>query len=122
MQHRGEIIRKAVTESGISITMLAKRLNKSRRTIYNIFDSNNVPLELILEIGRIIHHDFSSQIREIKHYIGVPELSNAHDAQATYGNDSGYWKARYYELLEKYNALLEKETTARRGVRPKSKK
>lgn len=119
MQHRGEIIRKAVTESGISITALAKRLNKSRRTIYNIFDSNNVSLEIILEIGRIIHHDFSSQIKELKHYGGPLELDNLQDGEKKYSAE--YWKAKYYELLERHNALLEKETSSK-GGKSKSRK
>lgn len=120
MQHRGEIIRKAVTESGISITTLAKRLNKSRRTIYNLFDSNNVSLEVILEIGRIIHHDFSSQIKELKRYGGPLDLQNVQDDEKKYNAE--YWKAKYYELLEKHNALLEKEASVRQGSKSRSKK
>jgi len=118
MQHRGEIIRKAVTGSGISITVLAKRLNKSRRTIYNIFDSNNVSLELILEIGRIIHHDFSAQIKELKRYDGLTDVSVVQDDEKKYGAE--YWKTKYYELLERHNALLEKETS--KPVKAKAKK
>lgn len=66
MQHKGEIIEKAVRESGHSITKLAKKMGKSRRWVYQIFDSPVVPIDYIMDIGNIIHHDFSQYIKGIK--------------------------------------------------------
>ena len=53
MLHRGEIIEKAIRESGYSITTVAQRLGKSRRWMYLLFENTAVSIELILQIGKI---------------------------------------------------------------------
>ena len=65
MIHKGEIIEKAVRNSGMSITNLAKRLGKSRRHIYNIFDNPSVSWETIMQIGKIINYDFTKDFTDI---------------------------------------------------------
>ncbi len=52
MQHRGEIIKIAVYKSGFSISELAKRLGKSRRWMYLMFENNTVSLDIVLQIGK----------------------------------------------------------------------
>jgi len=110
MQHKGEIIEKAVRQSGYSITKLAKKLGKSPRWMYYIFESNNVPIDYILQIGEHIHHDFSEEIKELKKYkqstsrqtiIKEPTV-NYSSKQET----EEHWKNKYLALLEKHNALL----------------
>jgi predicted transcriptional regulator len=101
MKHRGEIIKKAVYQSGFPISKLAIRLGKSRRWIYLLFENNNVSLDIILHISEIIHHDFSDEIKELK--------PNTQEPLIYYGNDEKnpeYWKNKYLKLLEEYNELL----------------
>ena len=81
MQHKGEIIEKAVRESGHSITKLAQKMGKSRRWVYQIFDSAVVPIDYIMEIGKIIHHDFTGDIKGIKLYSGIPSPSSFEEQQ-----------------------------------------
>lgn len=106
MQHKGEIVEKAVRESGYSITKLAARLGKSRRWVYDAFQNRNLSIDVILEIGKVIFYDFSNEILELKRF-----KVNAQDsAQFTYQVDENsveYWKNKYLDLLEKYNRLLE---------------
>ena len=66
VQHRGEIIKNAIYQSGYSITKLAERLGKSRRWMYLLFENTNVSLDVILQIGEVIHYDFSQEIKELK--------------------------------------------------------
>ena len=111
MIHRGEIVEQAVRKSGFPITELARRMKRSRRHIYNLFENPNVPLDTILAVGKIIHHDFSKEFKELRHYnISDPEL-NPQDHTGEYTvetNSIEYWKNKYLLLLEKYNELLEK--------------
>lgn len=65
MKHRGEILEKAVRNSGISITKLAKLIKISRRHLYNIFNKHDVNIETVIQIGKIIHYDFSKELKEI---------------------------------------------------------
>ena len=106
MLHRGEIIEKAIRESGYSITTVAQRLGKSRRWMYLLFDNPGVSIELILQIGKIIYHDFSLEFPEV---IQGKKITN--EPQNTYGNNDevAFWKEKYFTLLEEYNTLLKQE-------------
>ncbi|MFN8282349.1 MAG: hypothetical protein U0U67_03995 [Chitinophagales bacterium] len=98
MQHKGEILEKAIRESGIPIIKVAKMLGKSRRWMYHTFENNNVSIDVILEIGKIIHHDFSKDIKGLVKY----KLASDENTE----DKSEFWKNKYVELLEKYNDLL----------------
>lgn len=52
MQHRGEILKEAIYKSGIPITELVKRLGKSRRWMYLMYNNSTVSLDLVLQIGK----------------------------------------------------------------------
>jgi hypothetical protein len=74
MQHRGEIVEKAVRESGFPIAELARRRKKSRRHIYNLFETPILSLDKILQIGEIINvyfRDRSAPRLFYKRYIGL---------------------------------------------------
>ena len=90
--HIGNIVQNQVKKSGIKIAELARRINKSRRFIYVLFDNKNAPLHYVQEIGNAIHYDFSSEISGIDKSKEV-EFS---------------WKDKYLKLLEEHNELLKK--------------
>ena len=107
MQHRGEIIKEAIYKSGVSITELAKRMGKSRRWMYLMFENNSVSLDIVLKIGRIIYYDFSKDIKEFSHsQKALNELPTAYEKEES---NSEYWKNKYLKLLEEYNELLKKK-------------
>ena len=104
MQHRGEIIREAVYKSGYPITALAKRLGKSRRWMYLIFDNNNVSLDIVMKIGKIIHYDFSQEIKEFTSF--STKINNTFPSVVNEEPSAEYWKNKYLKLLEDYSELL----------------
>ena len=101
MQHRGEIVEIAVRQSGIPLTILVNRLGKSRKWIYNAFENPQLSIDVILEIGKQIHYDFSFEIKELA------SINYFNEPQAVYG-DAEHWKNKYLHLLEEYKMLLEK--------------
>ena len=107
MKHKGKIVEKAVRESGISITKICKKLGKTTRWMYYTFENPDVSLDYIIKIGKIIHHDFSSEIPEIHRpgkgllLVGVPEVEHVNPEETV-----EYWKSKYYNLLEEYTVLL----------------
>ncbi len=101
MQHRGEIIKEAVYKSGFPITALAKRMGKSRRWVYLVFENPTVSIDTILQIGTLIHHDFANDLESIK-----PNV--IHESDLSYTREEDYWKNKYLKLLEEYNDLLKK--------------
>ena len=104
LMHKGQVIEKAVRETGISITQLAKKVNKSRQWVYNVFNSQQVPLDVVLEIGKAIHYDFSKDFKQLKTY------ATANDLNVLEENNTDYWKQKYIQLLEEYNQLLKKKS------------
>lgn len=107
MEHRGEIVKEAVYKSGYPITELAKRLSKSRRWIYLMFENANLSLDTILQIGKIIHYDFKDEIKEFN-----SNQNAINESAFDYQNEQSeaeYWKNRYLKLLEEYNELLKKK-------------
>jgi len=97
-QHRGEILEQAIRSSNMSLSVISKKIHKSRQYLYNLFENPNIQLDILIEIGEIIHYDFSKNVQELK---TVNNTSDEIDSTAN------YWKDRYLELLEKYNSLLE---------------
>jgi hypothetical protein len=107
MQHKGEIIEKAIRQSGFPITKVAKKMGKSTRWMYYLFDSHNVSLDYVLEIGEIIHHDFSDQITELKKYKIQQRALTSEDITKTDITETvEYWKDKYFELLDQHHKLL----------------
>lgn len=108
MIHRGEIVEKAVRKSGISVAEIARRMNKSRRHIYNLFEKPDLSTDVILQIGRIIHYNFTEEIKDnvfIESEMLDRVLSVVNESGAVY-EVTQLWKEKYIDLLEKYNKLL----------------
>ena len=60
-------------------------------------------IDYILEIGKIIHYDFSEDLKDLKKF----KESAEHFGINSNSEDTEYWKNKYLNLLEKYNLLLE---------------
>lgn len=105
MQHRGEIVERAIRKSGYPISEIARKLGKSRRWMYLMFDNSQVDIESIISIGKIIHHDFSNEIRELN----AINTNSFLESESKYNKQTKeYWKNKYLGLLENYNELLKK--------------
>jgi hypothetical protein len=105
MEHRGEIIEKAIRNSGIPLTSIARRIGKSRQWIYLLFQNPNVPLHIVVQIGKIIYYDFKDEIQGLsqgKH--------NLNDNQDEKSKEAEFWKERYYQLMEEHLKLLKKQS------------
>ncbi len=106
MQHRGEIVEREVRLSGYSISKLAKRLGRSRRWLYNIFDNPLVPIDDILRIGSVIHVNFNPLIDELAHKAHFQEDMKDYK---TMKEELDMWRNKYYQLLEEHNQLLKEK-------------
>ena len=91
--HRGQALKKAVYESGIKISVLARKIEKSRRFIYVMFDNKDVPIHLMRSVCEVIKHPFSRDMFEDK-------------LEAEEELPKDYWKDKYLNLLEQHINLL----------------
>jgi predicted transcriptional regulator len=102
MQNRGEIIKQAVNKSGMSITHLSKSIGKSRKWVYDMFENESVSLDVILQVGEIIHHNFTTEINDLNSL----KKGTTSSLENENNNAVEYWKNKYLILLEEYNAFL----------------
>ena len=101
--HEGLIVQKAIRESKISVSEVARLINVDRRTVYNWFTHQTLKLDTIEKISQAINYDFSHEIPKLAFVAGqVPRKQNLKDSD----QDQHFWMDKYIELLEKYNALL----------------
>jgi uncharacterized protein YdcH (DUF465 family) len=104
--HRGEIVEKVMRRSGYSLTKLAAKLDISRNTLYNRFKDADLSYTFIMEVGKVIHYDFSVHFPEMQEIL---VLTNKDFPQYGEQQLATLWRleSRYARLLEKYNKLLE---------------
>jgi len=107
MIHRGQIVEKIVRKSGYSLTKLAEKLEISRNTLYNRFDNANLGYRFIMDVGNIIHYDFTLDFPEMKK---EPSLMGDHSMLIPRREDKAadLWRieGKYTHLLERYTKLL----------------
>lgn len=114
VRHYGHILELAIRRDRLGISEIARKLNITRRTLYNWFESEKIPIELIQKIGNVIDHDFSLEFpNEIiaSQQIDHPQKGDHHSDQDNANNSVRYWMNRYIELLENYNAVLAENKT-----------
>ncbi len=58
MVNIGELIHEKVAERGLSVTLLAKRLNCSRTNVYKIFDRRTIDTGTLFRISIALGFDF----------------------------------------------------------------
>ena len=105
MEHRGEIIEKAIRNSGMPLTSIAREIGKSRQWIYLLFQNPNVSLNIIVKIGKIIYYDFSTDIKDLTlSRISFEELNEEKNKKEE------SWKEKYYLLMEEHLQLIKKKS------------
>ncbi|AYL95245.1 hypothetical protein [Mucilaginibacter celer] len=115
-KHYGQIVEYRVRKNGFCISDLARCTNVNRRSIYNWFNQKKLRSDVILKIGFAIKHDFAQEFPELfesndfKTIYKLPEPDAQGIAQFD-AHEHQNWKNKYLNLLERYNEMLQKETT-----------
>ena len=110
-RHAGSIIESIIRKRGHNLSKLAKHMNISRCTLYNWFEHEILPLDVLLKIGSFIDYDFSNEFPEVFAFM-AEKKTNIHlqESEATPQTDVNHWMHKYILLLEKYNkSLMSKE-------------
>nr|WP_199079272.1 helix-turn-helix domain-containing protein [Pedobacter sp. ASV19] len=110
--HNGEIIELIIRRDRMNISELSRKLNVSRKSIYNWFKQEHLSIEIITKLGNLLHHDFvydfPEKYEELHHH-----LTNAKEAaehvNGTDVNSAEYWRNKYIKLLEIYTGMLIKK-------------
>jgi hypothetical protein len=118
--HIGKKIKEEVYRQGLGVSEFARKINRSRNVVYNIFERESVDTALLHKIGRILHCDFFSLFSAQKEYNQEGMRSfQARDPEPGYGGKSEDIVALQRQnsalknevaYLKKIVVLLEKET------------
>ncbi len=114
-RHAGSIIEAIIRKRGHNLSKLAKYMNVSRCTLYNWFEHESLPFDVLLKIGSFINYDFSNEFPEV--FSVMTENKPGQYSVEKYPvdqRDVDHWMRKYILLLEKYNeTLISKEKLTR---------
>lgn len=109
--HHGELLREAADKSDLTITQISKRAGFNRTTFYNHIENPVLPYHVLEKYAKVLAYDFIKFIPEMEKFKQFEEPSTLYKKPETIEeaiDQREHWKNRYYELLERYNDLMEK--------------
>lgn len=117
--HHGEVLRDVADKSELSITQLAKKAGFNRTTFYNHIINPDLPFHILERYGRVLKFDFTTKIPEMqkfKHFEDPVALYAVPTTMDEVMLQRNTWRDRYYELLEKYNKVIEEVLANKRDL------
>lgn len=127
--HVGKKIREEIDKQNFSVTLFAKKINRSRNVVYDIFKRESIDTDLLNKIGKILNCDFFSMYSSQKEYT-QDHIKHFHvnESAAVYGKNADLITAlqqqnqtlqNEVEYLKKIIALLESKKDAKpKGAKP----
>lgn len=86
VKHRGEIVNKAIRESGYKVTSLAKRMGHSRKTLYRRLEEPNLNYDYIIDLYKVIKRNPTKDFPELSKYISHDLESYSEEDDSIYLN------------------------------------
>ena len=106
-KHAGSIVESIIRRQGHNISKLARYMKISRCTLYNWFEQDNLPFDILVRIGTYINYDFSTDFPEIFSINPKPSTEIQPVPHVSAENEKAeFWIRKYIHLLEQYNECL----------------
>jgi AcrR family transcriptional regulator len=108
--HYGEVLRDVADKSELTITQVAKKAGFNRTTFYNHILNPDLPYHILERYGRVLKFDFTTKIPEMQKFKNFEDPAVLYQTPDTIEEvllQRDIWRDRYYELLEKYNKVIE---------------
>jgi len=103
--HIGKKIKEELYRQGIPVSVFAKKINRSRNVVYDIFERESIDTALLNKIGKILQCDFFSLYSSQKEYnSGEIKSFLVNETPAEYKQAS-----EELILLQRHNDTLHKE-------------
>jgi vacuolar-type H+-ATPase subunit I/STV1 len=109
--HRGQLLEAAVKASRLNIEFVAEKAGYSRSSYYKHKEEKDLDYHILASYGKAIKHDFTEELPEMPKYL-IEEPNEDYGKTPTLNEaikQRDQWKEKYYELLEKYNKLIEEK-------------
>lgn len=109
---RGRLLKKMVEDSGVSIVNLVKKVGyKDRASYYSHISKPDLSLEILFAYAKALKYDLRDDFPEVSQFLLEDSGVDYNNKPATLDEAIlviNKWKEKYYLLLEKYSALMEK--------------
>lgn len=113
--HIGQKIKEELYAQGISVSIFAKQINRSRNVAYNIFERESIDTALLNKISKILNCDFFSMFsaqkdfnhQSMKHYNDPPEDYHKQSEELALLRQHHEILQKEVEYLKKIVALME---------------
>lgn len=98
--HIGKKIKEEIHRQHFPVTTFAKKINRSRNVVYNIFERESIDTDLLNKIGKVLNCDFFSLYSAQKEY--------TLESVKTFANESGLtWHAKNSEEVKTLQQQIE---------------
>lgn len=110
-KHIGEILNTIATNHPLpKVEIIQLAGYSSQSTYYKHISQEDLPFKILYRYAKVLEYGFAKEIPEFKNWIKINNLapigsSSLEESQLIKERNS--WKEKYFELLEKYNELLE---------------
>jgi transcriptional regulator with XRE-family HTH domain len=105
--NKGAVLKKAVKESGIPITEVARRAGYGRVTYYLHIENPDLKLDILDKYANAINHDFRDEIPEMVEYYERKRESNLSTFEKIEA-DRNFWRDEYSRILKEKNELIKR--------------
>jgi hypothetical protein len=103
--HLGKLIKEEVYRQQISVSAFARKINRSRNVVYDIFERESIDTALLNKIVLVLHVDFFALFSQQKEYkrqlVQAPLLQDSTASTVSL--------RQHAEQLEQQNKALQKE-------------
>lgn len=103
---------KAVQQSELSKTVIAKKAGYNRTSLYNHIKQEDLSFEILEKYGKALGYDFTQVFPEMIRYISFEDTKADYNESLTFDQllkQRDSWRDKYYDLLEKYNRVIEEK-------------
>ncbi|QQT29424.1 hypothetical protein I6I99_19025 [Sphingobacterium multivorum] len=112
-KHVGEILDNIATNHPLPKVELIRLAGYgSQSTYYKHISRNDLPFRVLYKYAKVMDYNFAKEIPEFSEWIeskNLPKIGASSIEESKLIKEKDSWKEKYFELLEKYNKLLEEQ-------------
>jgi transcriptional regulator with XRE-family HTH domain len=101
--HIGQMIKEELYAQGVSVSAFAKKINRSRNVVYNIFERESIDTGLLNKIAKVLNCDFFSR------YSAQKELSHQNIRHYSEPHNNYHRQSEELALLQQQHETLKQE-------------
>lgn len=105
MLHIGKKIKEVLHERDMQVITFAKKINRSRNVVYDIFERQSLDTDLLKQIGDVLAYDFFKHYKKEKNYTESVTSSSVSEKEAIYELNI----KNEIKLLKQENTALQNE-------------